>query len=270
MVYNMQIEQWSLQENYSVGEWEDPPVIFALKRYRYYLFSTKSFTIITEHQALRSVFKGKDVCGRLGRCLELLAEELFKMINQSSISNQPADYLSRQPPPKTISSDIVQTMDDPDNRSYEHELLAMTRFLRNIETKDLPFNVKSWVGKDSENFTFWEEHMFSCTAYRLRPIAPIKLGTLILKQTHYDIGYWDAETTKQFILDLYRWSMCQKDIDKYVKNCDVYQIRNRFLNTAWRCTYRFQTFWTHFQSFFWLIFYSANWKQVFLGNRKKT
>lgn len=42
----------------------------------------------------------------------------------------------------------------------------------------------------------------------------------ILQAFHDEIGHWDTDTTKPFVLDRYRWPTAHTDIHRYVRGCD--------------------------------------------------
>lgn len=83
------------ERNYSTCEREALAVVFALIKYIVYLLSSKQFTLITDHQALRYAFQRKDVHGRLARWLDFLFEYEFRVEFCKGASKKVADYLSR-------------------------------------------------------------------------------------------------------------------------------------------------------------------------------
>lgn len=210
------------EKNYLICEKKAMAVVFASKKFRHYLLSSETFTIIMDHQAFRSVFK-KGVHGRLVRWLDFLAEYRFENVYRSRTSNIPADFLSRQQLGDQMEFESTLSVTNDLKNTYEEELIDMFSLLKDIETKSFYSKTMRWVRRNIKSFVLWEDHMFRCTAFGLKAIAPIQSRQLLLKTFHNEIGYWDLETTMQFILDRFWWPNCQKEINNYVKSCDSCQ-----------------------------------------------
>lgn len=79
------------ERNFSVSDKKTLAVIFALEKFRISLLSSQPFEIVTDHQALQSAFKKKNICCRLVRWLYFLLEHKFKIDYNSDASKQVAD-----------------------------------------------------------------------------------------------------------------------------------------------------------------------------------
>ena len=86
-------------------------MIFALRKFRVYLLSTQSFTLITDHQALQYAFKKNDIRGRLEKWTEFLAEYEFEITYRLGGKNGAADFLSRV---KAEGEDGIDSDDEED------------------------------------------------------------------------------------------------------------------------------------------------------------
>lgn len=84
----------SLERNYSASEREAMAVIFAVRNFCVYLFSSEPFRLVTDHQALRCASQKKYIHGRLTRWLNFLAEYEFTIDYKSGKHSAAADSLS--------------------------------------------------------------------------------------------------------------------------------------------------------------------------------
>ena len=214
------------ERNYSACEREALAVIFALKKFRVYLLSDETFTLITDHQALRYAFKKKDVHGRLARWLDLLAEYRFNIEYRPGKENGAADFLSRNPlhkrPKEPMeehrSKEIVAAVTYLDF-DLEPQLLEIIKYLQ-----DLSAQVDKRIKREAKKYVLWGLHLFRRTANGLRSIPAIYDRIKILRAFHDEIGHWAVNTTKQFILDRFWWPGCQNDIHRHVRTCHECQM----------------------------------------------
>ncbi|OMH83426.1 Retrovirus-related Pol polyprotein from transposon [Zancudomyces culisetae] len=93
------------ERNYSISHLEGLAVIWAIKKFRYYVYG-RTFTVRTDHKAILNIFNGKDLIGRIARWAMTLRNYDFNIEHIPGKYN-PADGLSR------IGQD------------QEHEVLAM-------------------------------------------------------------------------------------------------------------------------------------------------
>nr|GFC15919.1 reverse transcriptase domain-containing protein [Tanacetum cinerariifolium] len=82
------------ESNYTTTEKEMLAVVYAFKKFRYYLIMNKSI-VYTDHSALKYLFAKKDAKARLLRWILLLQEFDFKVIDTKGAENYAADHLSR-------------------------------------------------------------------------------------------------------------------------------------------------------------------------------
>lgn len=110
--------------------------------------------------------------------------------------------------------------------TYVEELIAMFKFLKHLETNTFPKEVMAWVLRIVKTFVIWEYHMFRCTVLWSENNCPHTIAKVTTAKFHDDIGHWDLDTTKQFIVERLWWPECQGDIYKHVRKCDSCQ-RNK-------------------------------------------
>nr|GEU54254.1 reverse transcriptase domain-containing protein [Tanacetum cinerariifolium] len=82
------------ESNYTTMEKEMLAVVYAFEKFRSYLIMKKSI-VYTDHSALKYLFAKKDAKARLLRCILLLQEFDFKVIDTKGAKNYAADHLSR-------------------------------------------------------------------------------------------------------------------------------------------------------------------------------
>ncbi|GKD41521.1 putative nucleotidyltransferase, ribonuclease H, partial [Tanacetum coccineum] len=81
------------EKNYTTHDLELGAVVFALKIWRHYLYSTKS-VIYTDHKSLQHIFDQKELNMRQRRCIELFSDYECEIRYHPSKANVVADALS--------------------------------------------------------------------------------------------------------------------------------------------------------------------------------
>ncbi|OWY99835.1 LOW QUALITY PROTEIN: Enzymatic Polyprotein, partial [Phytophthora megakarya] len=84
------------ESNYSITELECAAVVWSVKLFRPYLYG-RTFTIVTDHAALRWLMTRPNLAGRLHRWSLTLQEYEFNIVYRPGATNVVADTLSRAP-----------------------------------------------------------------------------------------------------------------------------------------------------------------------------
>ncbi|OWZ16768.1 hypothetical protein PHMEG_0009390 [Phytophthora megakarya] len=84
------------EANYSITELECAAVVWSVKHFRPYLYG-RTFTIVTDHSALRWLMTRPNLAGRLHRWSLTLQEYEFDILYRPGATNVVADALSRAP-----------------------------------------------------------------------------------------------------------------------------------------------------------------------------
>ena len=82
-------------KNYPTHDLELAAVVFALKRWRHYLYGEK-FEVFSNHKSLKYIFSQKDLNLRQRRWMELLENYDFDLQYHSGKANVVAEALSRR------------------------------------------------------------------------------------------------------------------------------------------------------------------------------
>ena len=120
----------SLEEKYSVNELELLGVVWAIERFKYYLYG-KHFTVITDHQALISALnaseRSKTSRCRLTRWNDRLIPFHFDIKHLAGYKMRLIDYMSRNP---------VRLAKSPSEYDEEFFVASFRTFIKNLEMID--------------------------------------------------------------------------------------------------------------------------------------
>lgn len=114
------------QRNYTVTEQEALAVVWAVKLFRPYLLG-RPFFIVTDHSALKSLFKHKDTSSRLMRMILQLQDYDYTIIHRPGTQNTNADVLSRLPALLERQDTRVHCLVSAVTRSSDNTLPAFHR-----------------------------------------------------------------------------------------------------------------------------------------------
>ena len=120
----------SLEEKYSVNEFELLGVVWAIENFQYYLYG-KYFTVITDHQALISALNAskrlKTSQSRLTRWIDRLIPFYFDIKHLAGSKMGLIDYISRNPVGLAIP---------PSEYDEEFVVASIRTFIKNLEMID--------------------------------------------------------------------------------------------------------------------------------------
>ena len=99
------------EKNYSVTELEALGVIWAVKHFWHYLYGHRC-TIVTDHQALKSILNTPQPSGKLARWGLILQELDVEIVYRAGKKNANADALSRNPEHEPTTNDEAMELSE--------------------------------------------------------------------------------------------------------------------------------------------------------------
>nr|GFA64730.1 putative nucleotidyltransferase, ribonuclease H [Tanacetum cinerariifolium] len=183
------------ETNYTTTEKEMLAVVYAFEKFRSYLIMNK-IIVYTDHSALKYLFAKKDAKARLLRCILLLQEFDFKVIDTRGAENYAADHLSRLENP-------YENIFDPKEINETFPLESLNKVAH----------------KDPS--TPW-----TCADQIIRRCVAGKEAIDILNTCHNGPtgGHYGANYTAKKVFDSgFYWPTIYKDAFELVKRCDSCQ-----------------------------------------------
>ncbi|UYV71083.1 K02A2.6-like, partial [Cordylochernes scorpioides] len=201
------------ETNYSTTEKECLAIIWAIKKFRPYLYGRK-FTIYTDHHSLCWMAKIKNPAGRLARWSLELQEYDFAIKYKSGKTHLDADGLSRCPIPERIISTI---------NYEEHDYDSYIKKIDNLVNQ----NPNSY----GENFTKFKEKLFKKNPFVTGDpwllIVPKNKQKELLENMHDHptSGHMGIKRTYNRLKSKYFWPSMLKTVEEYVSSCPECQFR---------------------------------------------
>src|SRR5690606_6466867 len=115
--------------NYTTTEKEALAIVFALKKWRFYL-EGKRFKVETDHSALQSIFKIKEPSPRIARWIITLQQFDFEICHRPGNKMQMPDLLSRSNPLNLIEVNDIARL--------QREDMDLSIYFNYIENNLLP------------------------------------------------------------------------------------------------------------------------------------
>ena len=212
------------QINYSITEKECLALVYAVKKYRHYIYGSH-FTVYTDHNPLQFLMKIKNPNGRLTRWSMLLMEYDFTVEYKPGKKHQNADTLSRYPydPADEKDEEIVLLINETiDLKSYQKTDEWCDGLRKIIENRS----------KNSNKYTIKDDIIYR-KSYdsNHNPILliclPKKLRRQVLRDLHdSEIGGGHLGTLKTYfkVRKRFFWPNCEKTVRSYIRNCPSCQL----------------------------------------------
>lgn len=219
------------ERNYTVTEQECLAAVFAVQKFRCYLYG-RPFKIITDHHSLCWLIGLRDPSGRLARWALRLQEYDFTVSYKSGRRHADADCLSRIP--------LATTDCDADN--FDDCLAAVTstfpdaadfqREQRNDLTLD-PLFVAARTSHGSGRFTVRDKLLYktnySKPGARFLLVVPESLRSDVLRAMHDDAtsGHFGFVRTLHRTRERFYWPKMYETTKRYVASCETCQRHKR-------------------------------------------
>ncbi|UYV76975.1 hypothetical protein LAZ67_14002656 [Cordylochernes scorpioides] len=209
------------EKNYSTTERECLAAIWAINKFRPYLFG-REFVIVTNHHALCWLSNLKDPTGRLARWALKLQEYNVTVVYKSGRKHQDADCLSRNP--LQLESEEAYNDEDDDIPSitaltcFEAEQRKDPKICKLIEETER-FGAES-KGYEMLKGTLYKKN-FDPLGNQHLLVIPKHLRLELLKSLHDapTAGHLGFSKTYERVKNKYFWPGLLRDIRKYVAHC---------------------------------------------------
>ena len=214
------------EAKYPSVELEALGLVFAIKEFRPYIEGKNETEVRTDNSALCSLFKRKDLTGRLAKYQLVIQEFNIKITYRRGKTNQFCDYLSRYLVINNVEIKKNITLEDI-IREQKHvkfaqnlfEALAYNRFPRNPESE-------TEVRKEIENFTIFNGALYLKDPLRL--FVPYVLRSKLIVNMHecpMTGGHLGIRKSLTKITSRFWWDGMNGDIKKVIKSCVMCQQR---------------------------------------------
>ncbi|UYV84707.1 K02A2.6-like, partial [Cordylochernes scorpioides] len=209
------------EKNYSTTERECLAAIWAINKFRPYLFG-REFVIVTDHHALCWLSNLKDPTGRLERWPLKLQEYNVTVVYKSGRKHQKADCLSRN----TLQLESEEAYNDEDDdipsmtalTCFEAEQRKDPKICKLIEETER-FGAES-KGYEMLKGTLYKKN-FDPLGNQHLLVIPKHLRLELLKSLHDapTAGHLGFSKTYERVKNKYFWPGLLRDIRKYVAHC---------------------------------------------------
>ncbi|UYV71403.1 hypothetical protein LAZ67_8003004, partial [Cordylochernes scorpioides] len=208
------------EKNYSTTERECLAIIWAINKFRPYVFG-QPFTIVTEHHSLCWLTNLKDPCGRLARWALRLQEFDVTVVYKSGRKHQDADCLSRSP--LEYSEDMEEDIPSIVTLQNFSEEQMNDQAIRKIADKLQSSPNNSFVKIDN---TLYRKN-YDPMGKPWLLVIPRHLRQELLKNFHDSptAGHLGFTKTYDRIRKKYYWPGMYRTVRRYVAHCSDCQRR---------------------------------------------
>lgn len=190
-----------VETRYAVIEKELLAIVFAVKRFRSYLFGTE-FTVYSDHNPLQGVASLKDPHGRLARWNMFLQGFHFQVKYRPGKHNGNADALTR-------CGAISAAADDVDyNRILNGERVDSDSEYHRIQEDLVAEGGAVWITSGN------------CR----RRVIPRHMRDDVLLETH-QLGHFGIKKTFNLLRIMFWWPQMYRDVSQFVRGCQICQHR---------------------------------------------
>jgi len=212
------------ERNYSTTEQECLAILFAVEKFRPYVFHVK-FKVITDHNALRWLFSVKDPNGRLARCsLKLQAYDMEVQHRPGKIHGN-ADALSRCPLDARSSEECsIWQLDltSFDVKSLQNNDPMWKKIIFNRSNLD---QEEKFVVKNLEDYCLKEGILYHALYSREGRswclCIPKVMKSAVLESVHSDPsgGHLGSVRMYSLVSARYYWPGMYRDVRRFVRCC---------------------------------------------------
>lgn len=198
------------EKNYSITERETLAVLVALEHWRCYLENGKTFTVYTDHSALKWFLSLSNPTGRLARWGVRLSAFNFNLKHRRGVDNVIPDALSRSVTVNSISTS-------------GYYLSTSDSWYKNIYNSCLskPQNFPNFLIKNNSLFRLSKNKNNLTSEFSWKEVVPCELREQVINENHAEpkAGHLGVFKTYRRLALRYFWPGMHQDVVKFVGSC---------------------------------------------------
>ena len=227
----------SAEHNYAQLEKEALAIVFALRKFHYYLWGQNNFTVVTDHKPLLGIFSPDKMIppmssGRIQRWSLLLQAYKFTLRHRSGTLLGTADALSRLPLMCTTDSTPVPAdwnnlvnflesspVSSADIREHTRKDPTLSKVMRFCEI-GWTTNIKTLEDPKMTPFVRRRDELSlqdGCVLWGSRVIVPPKLRYRLLEELH--MGHSGSSRMKELARSYVWWPNLDSDLEGLANSC---------------------------------------------------
>lgn len=198
------------EKNYSITERETLAVLTALEHWRCYLDNGQTFTVYTDHSALKWFLSLSNPTGRLARWCVRLSSFNFVIKHRKGVDNVIPDALSRAFPVSAIntSNTFTTTTDSWYKKMYQSCI-------------NNPVKLPNFTIKNNKLFRLSRNKCRLTSEFSWKEVIPFELRDQVIKENHSEptAGHLGIHKTYYRVALNYFWPGMHSDVVKFVSGC---------------------------------------------------
>lgn len=205
------------EKNYSITERETLAVLIALEHWRCYLENGKTFTVYTDHSALKWFLSLSNPTGRLARWGVRLSSFDFTIKHRRGVDNVIPDALSRAVPVSIIKTCPLNTNPPSTDSTDAWYLNIFNGCITN------PTAFPNFIIKNNKMYRFMKSKNPLTSEFEWKEVVPSEGRQHILASHHSEptFGHLGIFKTYRRVSLKYFWPRMHDDVVSFISSCDT-------------------------------------------------